>query len=261
MMIDSLSPRIKALILDMDGVLWKGDESIGDLPGIFSKISAKGLQVIFATNNSTKDANQYVHKLAQFGVVSKKTQIVNSAMAVTMLVKKRFPKGGPVFIVGEDGLANTLLEEGFYHDEISPIAIVAGLDRKLTYDKIGKATLFIRDGIPFFGTNPDRTFPTPQGLQPGAGAVLAIIEVSTDVKPIIAGKPFPAMMHLALERLGTLPEETLVVGDRLDTDIAGGQSVGCRTALVLSGVTRSEDVISFQPQPDLIAADLNSLLS
>ncbi len=110
----------------------------------------------------------------------------------------------------------------------------------MTYQKLSRATLHIRAGAPFYGTNPDKTFPTPQGLVPGAGSILAAIEAATDVKPIIIGKPQPAMMYMALEKLGTLPEETLVVGDRLETDIAAGQAAGCKTALVLSGVSTKQ---------------------
>jgi len=106
----------------------------------------------------------------------------------------------------------------------------------------------------------DRTFPTPQGLVPGAGAILALLETATDVKPILGGKPSPAMMNLAMQRLGTTPQETLEVGDRLDTDILGGTNAGCRTALVLSGVSTRRDLEAWAPKPDLVAENLAQLV-
>ena len=113
---------------------------------------------------------------------------------------------------------------------------------------------FIRSGVPFYATNPDRTFPTPEGFIPGAGAILAALEAATDVEPIIAGKPSPTLYEFALEKLGTQPEETLAVGDRLETDILGGQRAGLRTALVLSGVTTREEGLAWTPKIDLIVA-------
>jgi 4-nitrophenyl phosphatase len=168
--------------------------------------------------------------------------------------------------VGENGLKRALEESGFEpisdpQDETVPVAVVGGFDRDLTYAKLRRATLHIRAGVPFYGTNPDRTFPTPQGLIPGAGAILAAIESATSVEPVIIGKPQPAMMHMALERLGAQPEETLVIGDRLETDIAAGQAAGCKTALVLSGVSSRAQQAAWRPAPDFIAEDLAALLT
>jgi 4-nitrophenyl phosphatase len=138
--------------------------------------------------------------------------------------------------------------------------VVAGMDRKLTYDKLRRATLLIRAGAPFIGTNPDKTFPVPEGLIPGAGSILAALETATGVTPLIMGKPSPAMYEVALMRLGTSPAETLVIGDRLETDIEGAQKIGCRTGLVLSGVTTAVQARLWKPQPDIIAENLESIV-
>ncbi|MDR3577222.1 MAG: HAD-IIA family hydrolase [Anaerolineaceae bacterium] len=260
-MITTLIPQIKALILDMDGVLWRGSQSIGDLPNIFRTIEKLGLKVAFATNNATLSAQKYQEKLSSFGVSVETWQIINSSMASAFLLKKSFPSGGPVYVVGEDGLKDTLAAEGFYHSEDSAIAVVAGLDRQVTYQKLSRATSLIRSGIPFIGTNPDKTLPVPDGFAPGAGAILGAIEIATDVRPTIAGKPFPAMFELAMQRMETTSADTLVVGDRLDTDILGGYHAGCRTALVLSGVTKSGELENWTPKPDLISSNLESLLA
>jgi len=259
-MISTLSPDIKALILDMDGVLWRDDQPIGDLPKIFSRIKEIGLKVILATNNAIRSVEQHQEKLARFGVTVEEWQVVNSGMAVAYLLSQKFPKGGPVFIVGEGGLVKALEKNGFYPAEKDVLAVVGGFDRQATFEKLTRATILIRKGAPFIGTNPDRTFPTPEGLIPGAGSFLAFLEAATDVKPIIAGKPFPTLFQLAFDRLQFSPLEILAIGDRLDTDILGGQQAGCRTALVMSGVTSTSELEAWLPKPDLVAPDLLSLL-
>jgi len=256
---------IKALILDMDGVLWRDNTPISDLPAIFARIHERGLKVALATNNATRSVEEYLQKLVGFGVKLEPWQIISSALAAADVLAKRFPDGGPVFVVGENGIQRTLEERGFQpsvdpDDETTPVAVVSSFDRSVTYQKLRRATLHIRAGAPFYGTNPDKTFPTPQGLVPGAGSILAAIEAATSVEPMIIGKPQPAMMYMALEKLGTSPNETLVVGDRLETDIAAGQAAGCKTALVLSGVSTMEQAKKWQPAPDFIFDDLAALL-
>ncbi len=259
-MIESLNPPIRGLILDMDGVLWKDETPLIDARRVFEKIRASGLKFILATNNATRTLEQYQEKLARFGVEVDDRQIINSAMAVASLLSQHFPGGGPVYIVGEDGLRAALKEKGFYFAEKDVKAVVAGWDRGITFAKLAQATLLIRAGAPFYGTNPDRTFPTPQGLIPGTGALLAAIEAATDQKPILGGKPTPVMMDLAMQRLQTAPAETLAIGDRLETDILGGANAGCRTALLLSGVSTRQDLEAFHPKPDLVAEDLAHLI-
>jgi 4-nitrophenyl phosphatase len=153
-----------------------------------------------------------------------------------------------------------LSASGFFQAEEKVLAVVVGLDRSLTYKQLEIATLLIRTGVPFIGTNPDRSFPTPKGLVPGAGAILAALEAATNVNPVIVGKPSPEMYLLALERLRTAASETLVVGDRLETDILGAQSIGCHTALVLSGVSSAEQASLWTPAPDYVVRDLTELL-
>jgi 4-nitrophenyl phosphatase len=261
---------IQALILDMDGVLWRGSQPIGELQRIFARIRSLGWRFCLATNNATLSIAQYVEKVGSFGVTIQPDQVVNSSQAAAHYLQRLYPAGGSVFVVGENGLVDTLAERGFRSINIPPdeaneaassvLAVVAGMDRQVTYAKISAATRLIRSGVPFIGTNPDRTFPTPIGLVPGAGAILAAIETATDIAPVIVGKPSPEMYEVALERMGVSPQSTLVVGDRLETDIAGGQAMGCLTALVLSGVTNPEAAAQWTPQPDWIAPDLEGLI-
>ena len=252
---------VQSLILDMDGVLWRGDQALGDLPAVFSTIRALELKFVLATNNSTRTVDMYMQRLADFGVHVEKWQIVNSSEATAQYLLKRFPQAGPVFIVGEIGLHKSLEDKGFYHDPEHPQAVVAGMDRQCNFEQLSQCSMHVRSGLPFIATNPDPTFPTPKGLIPGTGALLAAIVAASGVEPFVVGKPSPEMYRVALERLKTTPEHTLVVGDRLETDIAGAQKLGCQTALVLSGVTLPEAAHAWQPPPDLIIDDLTSLLN
>lgn len=259
-----LSTNIKAFIIDMDGVIWKADAPIGDLPAIFQRIRDRGIKYVFATNNSTKTSDQYVARLKDFGIDVELWQVVTSSQAAAHALAQKFPRGTKIFMIGEDGIRIPLEEKGFeivsVEDAPQAEAIVMGMDRSINFQKAVEAALLVQKGIPFYATNPDKTFPTPQGLVPGAGAWTSVITTATNVEPIVAGKPFPFLMDLSLERLGTKKEETLVIGDRLDTDIAGGQAVGCRTALVLSGVSKREEAANWNPDIDFVAEDLSSLM-
>ena len=271
-----LPSNIKALVLDMDGVLWTENRPIGDLSTIFAAITRRGLKVALATNNSTKTPEQYLARLRGFGVTGLEDwQIVTSSQALAHVLTEQFPSPfmeeglgvrAEIFTIGETGLIEALREHGFTPITDAdyagtPLAVVLGMDRSLDFAKLRRAALLIRRGIPFYATNPDRTFPTPEGLIPGCGTLIAALETATDVKPIVVGKPAAYMLQLALEQLGTKPAETLVVGDRLETDIAAAQVAGCRTALVLSGVSTSAMGKAWRPAIEVIAADLSELLS
>ena len=254
------SPKYRALILDMDGVLWRDSKALVDLPQLFNEIDRRGIKVILATNNATRSGEQYLEKLRGFGVNLKPEQVINSAQATAQYLNNLHPLGGPVFVIGEQGLLNTLADYGFFHQDEKVVAVVVGMDRNLTYEKLRQATLLVRSGIPLIGTNPDRSFPTPEGLIPGTGSILAALEAASDVAPVVIGKPQPEMYKIALERLGAEPDKTLVVGDRLETDIAGAQALGCHTALVLTGVTTEEDARTWIPELDMIARDVSLVI-
>jgi 4-nitrophenyl phosphatase len=256
--------NIKALILDMDGVVWKADAPIGNLPETFARIRERGLKFVFATNNGTKTPEEYRQKLSSLGVEVESAQVVTSALAVAHMLSRKYPKGTKIFMIGGLGVREALEEKGFelLSTENAPEAqaFVMGIDRTINFDKVAEATLLVRAGIPFYATNTDRTFPTPRGEIPGAGSWLSVITMATGVQPIVAGKPFPTMMEFSLERLGTGKEETLIVGDRLETDIASGQAAGCPTAAILSGVSTREEAEAWKPSPTIIAGSLAELV-
>lgn len=256
--------NIQSLIIDMDGVLWRENVPIGNLPAIFARVRERGLKFVFATNNGSRTPQQYLERLAEFGVTVEPWQVITSALGVAQMLKGEIPAGSSVFVIGGDGVKVALQEQGF---EVLPVetaetaqAVVLGVDREINFTKMSEAALLVRRGIPFFATNPDKTFPTPRGEIPGAGAWISVIVTATGVEPIYAGKPYPFLMEMALERLGAKREETLVVGDRLETDIAAGQAVGCPTALVLSGVSSREQGEAWSPRPSHIVQDLEALV-
>ncbi|MCS6992884.1 MAG: HAD-IIA family hydrolase [Anaerolineales bacterium] len=260
----TLPPSARGLILDMDGVLWADSHALIDLPATFDRFRERNLKVTLATNNGTRTVEQYLEKLAGFGVTVEPWQVVTSALAVAELLARRFAPGTPIFAIGGEGVMQALRAKGFMLLSVEEApqaeAVVFGIDRAITFQKMVEATLLVRAGKPFYATNPDKTFPTPRGQIPGAGAWLSVITTASEVQPVIAGKPQTAMLELALERLGTPREATWVIGDRLETDIAGGQALGCPTALVLTGVSTRAQGEAWTPRIDLIADSLWELV-
>lgn len=255
--------QIKAVVSDMDGVLWRSETPLPGLTDLFDFLRERHIPFMLATNNSTKSVAQYVEKLAGFDLAIAPEHIVTSSVATALYLKTRKP-GAQVYTVGMFGLDQALTGQGFkLVDENADTAdfVVAGLDRNLTYDKIKAANRLIRRGATFIGTNPDITFPTPEGPTPGAGTILAAIEAPSGQKPVIVGKPSPLMFEMALERLGVAPEEALMIGDRLETDILGGNRAGMHTALVCTGIHSRTDVNAASTKPEIIFDDLPALLA
>ncbi len=244
----------------MDGVVWRDTEAIGGLPRIFEEIASKNLKTAFVTNNATKTVEQYQEKFQGFGVNIPAEHIHTSSKVTAKMLSEKHPGGGNVHVIGEKGLREALEEKGFTIAEADCLAVVVGLDRQLTYDKLLRATLLIRGGAEFIGTNPDRTLPSPQGEVPGAGTILAALEASTSIRPTIIGKPGRALLDSALAALGVAAEDALMIGDRVDTDIAAGQSAGCKTGLVLTGVSSEQAGRAWVPAPDYIEPDLATLI-
>lgn len=260
-MIDFKKYGIKAVILDMDGVLWKDSEPIGNLPNIFQRFSDENVRVILATNNATSTVDQYLQKIKHMGVTLSEEQIVTSGQAVIFYLNQAYPSGSKVYVFGSEGLKAIVTGAGFQLDEFTASAVVVGIDREITYHKIKVASKLIREGAEFIGTNPDKTFPTPRGLEPGAGSIIASVAAAAEKEPLYVGKPGRIMMDLALSRLeGISKEQVLQVGDRLDTDIAAGQNYGCLTAVVLSGVTTLTMAQQWRPEPDYIYNDLAEIV-
>jgi len=261
--IDGISSQIDALIFDMDGVLWKEDSPLGDLQGFFASLRQFKIPCAFITNNSTRQIMTYQEKLQKFGVPCDLNFILNSGEATAYLLKERYPSGGLVHVVGESGLLRVLAAHGFSHSidtNANILAVVVGLDRTFDYEKMRLASDFIRKGIPFYGTNGDKTLPSPYGQIPGAGCLINAIETASGVAPIMVGKPEPILFNLMLTRLQVAPQNTLIIGDRLETDILGGIKAGCPTLLVLSGISTLSSIDQMDIHPSLVLQDIHELL-
>jgi 4-nitrophenyl phosphatase len=243
----------------MDGVLWRGDEPMPGLREFFAFLRRRHIGFVLATNNSSRLPEQYVAKLARFGVEVAPEFVLTSAQATAAYLAGFAPPGTRVYAIGEEGVRQALEQRDFVLTDEGAAYVVVGWDRRLTWSKLATAALLIQAGAGFIGTNPDTSYPTERGPVPGNGAQLAALETATGIVPVVVGKPEPRMYEEALLRMGARPEATAVIGDRLDTDIAGGVRAGLTTVLVLSGITTEADLAASSIKPDLVCADLATL--
>ena len=257
---------ITNLILDMDGVLWRGETPMPGLIDFFAALRRAGIGFMLATNNATKTAAMYTERLARFGVAVPPAQILTSAEATASYLAEQYPSGATAYVVGAQGLHDAVLARGF--QTIGPAAVragataafvVVGLSPAVTYEELAMASLLVQHGVPFIGTNPDPTFPSELGPLPGAGALLAVISTATGIQPTIIGKPGPIVFQEAIKRLGGDRETVAMVGDRLSTDIYGAKAAGLRAILVLSGISTREEADAGPVRPDYIFADITEL--
>ncbi len=254
-----LLASVRHLIVDMDGVLWRGDQPMPGLADFFATLRALDVRFVLATNNASKRPEEYREKLARFGVEVPPEAILTSAQATAEYLAALAPPGTPVYAIGGNGVRHALAEKGFVLAEEDAQYVVVGWDPDLHWQKLAKAALLIQRGAGFIGTNPDTTYPTPAGRVPGNGSNLAVLELTTGVKPVVIGKPEPWLYRAAMARLEAAPETTAALGDRLDTDILGGRRAGLRTILVLSGISTPEDLARSPVRPDLVCADIGEL--
>jgi 4-nitrophenyl phosphatase len=255
--------NVGALILDMDGVLWEGGQALPGLAELFAIVRARGIRVALATNNASQTPQQYVSKMAGFGIEVSPDEILTSATSTAHVLARNAPNGQrKVFAIGGDGVQVALREHGFELLGLYQTGadfVVVGMDRGLSWDKLATATLNIRAGARFIGTNPDKTLPSEHGLTHGNGAILAALTTATGIAPVIIGKPEPTMYQIVAERLGLPAERVVAVGDRLDTDILGAVRAGMRSVLVLTGVSTEADVAASPYQPGLVLPSIVEL--
>lgn len=252
---------IKAFIIDMDGVLYRGKARLPGARTFLRTLQREGVPYVLLTNNSTLTVAQYVDKLGRMGIDVAPERIMTSAVATALYLAGRAKPGTPMYVIGMNGLEEALHDQGFIPTDESPEYVVVGLDSGITYEKLTTATLAIRAGATFIGTNPDRTLPSERGLEPGAGSILAAIEAATDAPPQIIGKPQSGVFETALRKLNANPDETAMIGDRLETDIVGGARAGLRTILVLTGATSRDDLGHAEVEPDLVFDNLEQVLA
>jgi len=241
--------KLRGLIIDMDGVLWQADTPLPGLQEFFHVLKQQQIKFVLATNNNTQTPEGFVQKARKFGIEVQPEQVVTAAIATVHYLRLTYPAGSRIYVIGEAALKGLISEAGFTVADTDVCAVVATMDRQLTYEMLKRATLLIRAGADFIGPNPDAAYPTLEGLVPGGGAVLAAVATASGRQPIIMGKPENWIFKIALERMQLGVEETASLGDRLETDIAGGQRMRLKTILVLSGVTTAADLATSQIHP------------
>lgn len=255
----------KAWIFDMDGVLYRGNAPLPGAVDLFATLQLRSIPFRLATNNSTMTPDQYVKKLEKMDLEVPAEWIVTSGVATREYLLSRFPKGSAIYVVGEPALFDQI----FLTDELiqangtgrQAAAVVAGLDRQFTYQKLSEAHEQIQGGAAFVATNSDVTLPTERGLEPGCGSLIVAIQASTGVVPAVVGKPETLMFDTICRQLDVLPSDVVSVGDRLDTDIVAGSRAGTLALLVLTGVSTRDDIANAEARPDLVFTDLNAVLA
>ena len=256
----ALPDRYDAFLFDLDGVLYRGDDPIPGAAEAVSALREAGRRVVFVTNNSARPPSAVAEHLAAVGVPASPEEVVTSAGATAELLAGRGCRSA--FVVGEEGIRGALADAGIELRDGEPDrvdAVVVGLDRGADYTKLRTASVLVERGSAFVGTNGDASFPAPDGSGwPGAGALLAAIAATTGAEPEVVGKPHPTLFRSALARAGG--GRPLVIGDRLDTDIAGAAALGWDSLLVLTGITRREDLRDAAVTPTHVAEDLSILL-
>ena len=257
--------QIRAVLFDMDGVVYVGANLLPGVQEMFDYLERTGRQWLCVTNNASRTSAQFVEKLAAMGVRARPEQILGSAEATASWLSEQIAKNGwphgKVIIVGQDGLRAALKQHGFELTTIPTEAAyaIAGINFELTYEELAGVALAIRNGARFIGTNSDPSYPSERGLLPGAGSILALLSTATGVVPTVIGKPNRGMYDQAIRRVGALPQEVMMVGDRYDTDIAGALVLGLATTGVLTGVSSRQDFESAMKPPHLISENLIEL--
>ncbi|MGH8995116.1 MAG: HAD-IIA family hydrolase [Acidimicrobiales bacterium] len=241
-----------AWIIDLDGVVWLAGEPIDGVSDALRMLRDHGVRVVFATNNSAPTIDELLARLRRADISAQPADLITSAQAAATLVGE----GDSVLALADGGAREALLARGARLVEDGPVdAVVVGWTHDFTFDRLARAARAVREGARLIGTNEDATHPTPDGLLPGAGALLAAVVTAAGADAEVGGKPHPAMTELIRARH---PDARVVVGDRPSTDGALARALGVPYALVLSGVTAGGDPID--PPADLVAADLGAVV-
>jgi 4-nitrophenyl phosphatase len=251
--------HVKCFLLDMDGTFYLGNQLLEGALRFIDTIRLQNKDFLFLTNNSSKSRHQYAEKINALGLPLPDDRVFTSGEATAVYLRGIAP-GARLFVVGTPYLEAEFSAHGFILDDAHPDYTVLGFDTTLTYQKLWKLCDFVRAGLPYIATHPDFNCPTGSGYMPDTGAMIAFVKASTGREPdLIVGKPNRLIVDTAAARLG-LPVEALgMIGDRLYTDIALGQSSGILTVLVLSGETHLEDLHSSPFQPDYTFAHLGEV--
>ena len=259
-----LATAYDVALLDLDGVVYLSAEPIPHAADALADARAAGMRLGFVTNNASRTPDTVATLLTDLGIPARPSDVITSAQAAARLVAERVPAGANVLVVGAEGLREAVEAVGLHivaSADDDPAAVLQGYAAGTTYAELAEAALAVQRGAVWVASNVDSTMPSPRGPRPGNGAMVAALRVATRREPIVAGKPEPALHTESVERTGAT--KPLVVGDRLDTDVAGAVRVGCDSLLVLTGVASAADVLAAAPEqhPTYLAVDLRGLLT
>ena len=245
-------------LIDMDGVLYRGSQLIAGADRFVQQLLARDIPFRFLTNNSQRTRRDVVTKLGRMGIEVGEEHIFTCAMATARFLARQKPRG-TAFVIGEGGLLTALHQNGYAIVDHSPDYVVVGEGRTFNLELVEAAVRMILGGAKLIATNLDPNCPTQNGLRPGCGAMVAMLETATGIKAFSVGKPSPVMMRAARKELGLATDETVMIGDTMETDILGGVQLGFQTLLVLSGGTQLADLPRYGYRPDLIVESLATL--
>lgn len=255
----STSERNHGLLLDMDGVIYRGNALIPGADTFVSQLIEEQIPFLFLTNNSQRTRRDVATKLRRMGMPVEDEHVYTCAMATASFLSEQKPFG-TAYVIGEGGLHSALHDVGYSIVETNPDYVVVGEGRTFTMEMLERACNLIKAGAKLIATNMDPNCPTQHGLRPGCGAIVAMLESATGMKAFSVGKPSPIMMRAARKELGLSTADTIIVGDTMETDILGGVQLGYHTILVLSGGTQRGDLLNFAYQPDEVVDSVADLV-
>ncbi|MBI5223187.1 HAD-IIA family hydrolase [Candidatus Micrarchaeota archaeon] len=236
----------KAVIFDLDGTLYRGNRAIDGAIGLLSYLEDAGIKTLVLTNAATKSRKGIASKLMDMGFAIKSSQTYPGSYLLAKYISQNY-RGKRVYVIGEAGIYEELENEGISIDEENPQIVAVGLDRKFTYEKMSRAHVAITKGAAFIASNPDQTYPVENGSLPGCGAIAASIECASGKKAYYVGKPNPLALEIIKKEHKLKNEDILIVGDRIDTDILFAKNCNVKSALVLSGTAKKEEVKDIKP--------------
>ncbi|WP_165249812.1 HAD-IIA family hydrolase [Paludisphaera soli] len=242
----------------MDGVIYRGGRLIPGADLFIAKLLEADIPFRFLTNNSQRTRRDVATRLRRMGIPVHDEHVYTCAMATARFLARQRP-GGTAYVIGEGGLLNALHENGYAVVDKDPDYVVVGEGRTISFEMVESAVRMILDGARLIATNPDPNCPTEQGLRPGCGAIVAMIEAASGARAFSPGKPSPLMLRGARKALGLTTDQAVVIGDTMETDILGGVQLGFKTVLVLSGGTRREDLADYAYQPDQVVDSIADL--